>query len=164
MTAPRHLILADGDFGPMTSKTANSIIRYHPERTVAVLDREHAGRTVQDVLGFGGAIPVVASMREGLALGPTAVLIGIAPKGGQLPAEWRAWIGEALDAGCDIWNGLHNFLSDDPDPRREGAGDGTHAARSPARRRPTSRSPRGSPSRWTRSWSSPWVPTATSAR
>jgi uncharacterized NAD-dependent epimerase/dehydratase family protein len=114
MTAPRHLIIADGDFGPMTSKTANSIIRYHPERTVAVLDRQHAGRTVQDVLGFGGAIPVVGSMREGLALGPTAVLIGIAPKGGQLPAEWRAWLGEAIDSGCDIWNGLHNFLSDDP--------------------------------------------------
>jgi uncharacterized NAD-dependent epimerase/dehydratase family protein len=53
-------------------------------------------------------------MREGLALGPTTVLIGIAPKGGQLPAEWRAWLGEAIDSGCDIWNGLHNFLSDDP--------------------------------------------------
>ena len=114
MTAPRHLIIADGDFGPMTSKTANSIIRYHPERTVAVLDREHAGQTVQDVLGFGGAIPVVGTMREGLALRPTAVLIGIAPKGGQLPAEWRAWLAEAIDSGCDVWNGLHNFLSDDP--------------------------------------------------
>jgi uncharacterized NAD-dependent epimerase/dehydratase family protein len=114
MTALRHLIIADGDFGPMTSKTANSIIRYHPERTVAVLDRQHAGSTVQDVLGFGGAIPVVGTMREGLALKPSAVLIGIAPKGGQLPAEWRGWLGEALDAGCDIWNGLHSFLADDP--------------------------------------------------
>lgn len=114
MTAPRHLIIVDGDFGPMTSKTANSIIRYHPERTVAVLDREHAGRTVQDVLGFGGPIPVVGSMRAGLALGPTSVLIGIAPKGGRLPDEWRGWLGEALDAGCDVWNGLHSFLSDDP--------------------------------------------------
>jgi len=113
MSEPRYLIIADGDFGPMTSKTANSVIRYHPERTVAVLDREHAGRTVQDVLGFGGAIPVVGSMREGLALGPSAVLIGIAPKGGQLPSEWLAWLGEALDAGCDIWNGLHTFLSND---------------------------------------------------
>ena len=131
MTAPRHLIIADGDFGPMTSKTANSIIRYHPERTVAVLDREHAGRTVQDVLGFGGAIPVVASMREGLALGPTAVLIGIAPKGGQLPTEWRAWLGEALDAGCDIWNGLHNFLADDPTLAAKATGQGPHAPRSP---------------------------------
>jgi uncharacterized NAD-dependent epimerase/dehydratase family protein len=114
MSDPRYLIIADGDFSPMTSKTANSIIRYHPERTVAVLDRQQAGQTVQDVLGFGGAIPVVGSMREGLARGPSAVLIGIAPKGGQLPSEWRAWLGEALDAGCDIWNGLHNFLTDDP--------------------------------------------------
>jgi uncharacterized NAD-dependent epimerase/dehydratase family protein len=115
MIAPRYLIIADGDFGPMTSKTANSIIRYHPERIVAVLDRQQAGRAVQDVLGFGGGIPVVGSMREGLTLGPSAVLIGIAPKGGQLPAEWRGWLGEALDAGCDIWNGLHTFLADDPE-------------------------------------------------
>lgn len=114
MSDPRYLIIADGDFSPMTSKTANSVIRYHPERTVAVLDRKQAGRTVQDVLGFGGAIPVVGSMREGLALGPTAILIGIAPKGGQLPSEWRTWLAEAIDAGCDIWNGLHTFLADDP--------------------------------------------------
>ncbi|HEX2219287.1 MAG TPA: DUF1611 domain-containing protein [Gemmatimonadales bacterium] len=114
MDQPRYLIIADGDFGPMTSKTANSIIRYHPERTVAVLDRQHAGRTVQEILGFGGNIPVIGSMREGLLLGPSAVLIGIAPKGGQLPKEWRTWLGEALDAGCDIWNGLHSFLGDDP--------------------------------------------------
>jgi len=113
MAAPRYLIVADGDFGPMTSKTANSVIRYHPERTVGVLDRRHAGRQVQEVLGFGGAIPLVGSMREGLALGPSAVLIGIAPRGGQLPAEWRAWLAKALDAGCDLWNGLHTFLADD---------------------------------------------------
>jgi len=114
MTQPRYLILADGDFGPMTSKTANAIVRYQPERVVAVLDRRLAGRTVQDVLGFGGAIPVVGSIRDGLALRPNAVLIGIAPVGGRLPDEWRAWLGEALDAGCDLVSGLHTFLSDDP--------------------------------------------------
>ena len=114
MTASRFLIVADGDFGPMTSKTANSVIRYLPDRTVAVLDRQQAGKTVQEVLGFGGRIPVVGSVREGLALGPTAVLIGIAPQGGRLPDEWRAWLAEALDAGCDLWSGLHTFLSDDP--------------------------------------------------
>ena len=111
---PRFLILADGDFGPMTSKTANSVIRYLPDRVVAVLDRSQVGRSADDVLGFGGAIPVVGSMREGLALHPTAVLIGIAPQGGRLPAEWRAWLAEAVDAGCDLWSGLHTFLADDP--------------------------------------------------
>jgi uncharacterized NAD-dependent epimerase/dehydratase family protein len=114
MTQPRYLILADGDFGPMTSKTANAIVRYQPDRVVAVLDRRLAGQTVQDVLGFGGAIPIVASVRQGLALGPNAVLIGIAPVGGRLPDEWRSWLGEALDAGCDLVSGLHTFLSDDP--------------------------------------------------
>jgi D-glutamate N-acetyltransferase len=113
MTSPRFLIVADGDFGPMTSKTANSVIRYLPDRTVGVLDREHAGRSAQDVLGFGGALPVVGSMREGLALGPTAVLVGIAPQGGRLPEEWRSWLAEALDHGCDLWSGLHTFLGDD---------------------------------------------------
>jgi uncharacterized NAD-dependent epimerase/dehydratase family protein len=114
MAAPRFLIIADGDFSPMTSKTANSVIRYLPERTVGVLDRQQAGMTVQQVLGFGGGIPVVGSMKEGLALGPEAILIGIAPQGGRLPAEWKSWLAEALDARCDLWSGLHTFLSDDP--------------------------------------------------
>jgi len=111
---PRFLILADGDFSPMTSKTANSVIRYLPDRVVGVVDRVHAGKTVQQVLGFGGDIPVLGSMAEGLRRKPTAVLIGIAPAGGQLPEEWRAWLAEALQAGCDLWSGLHTFLSDDP--------------------------------------------------
>ena len=111
---PRFLIIADGDFSPMTSKTANSVIRYLPDRVVGVVDRVSAGKTVQEVLGFGGAIPVVGSMREGLARKPDVVLIGIAPAGGRLPEEWRGWLAEALDGGCDLWSGLHTFLSDDP--------------------------------------------------
>ena len=114
MTAARYLIVADGDFGPMSSKTANAIIRYQPGRVVGVLDREHAGRSVEDVLGFGGRIPIVGSIGEGLALGPDTLLIGIAPVGGRLPEEWRGWLAEALDAGCDLVSGLHTFLSDDP--------------------------------------------------
>ena len=133
MAAPRFLILADGDFGPMTSKTANSVIRYLPERTVGVLDRQHAGKTAQDVLGFGGAIPVVGSMRAGLNLKPDAVLIGIAPQGGRLPEEWRTWLGDALDAGCDLWNGLHTFLGEDPTlaAKAKAAGRKIHDLRKP---------------------------------
>ncbi|MDH5282644.1 MAG: DUF1611 domain-containing protein [Gemmatimonadota bacterium] len=114
MHGTRYLILADGEFGPLTSKTANSVIRYLPDRIVGVLDRVHAGRTIQDVLGFGGSTPVVATMREGLAFKPDAILIGIAPMGGRMPEEWRAWLLEAIDAGCSLWSGLHTFLADDP--------------------------------------------------
>ncbi|MBX3147899.1 MAG: DUF1611 domain-containing protein [Gemmatimonadales bacterium] len=115
MDTPRYLIIADGNFHPLESKTANSVIRYHPSRVVAVLDRRTAGKTVQDVLGFGGATPIVASIEEGLAFKPTAVMIGIAPAGGRLPDEWKGWLIKSLDAGADLVSGLHTFLSDDPD-------------------------------------------------
>jgi uncharacterized NAD-dependent epimerase/dehydratase family protein len=113
--AHRFLILADGQFGPLTSKTANSCVRYFPDRVVGVFDRAQAGKTVQDVLGFGGAIPVVGDFAAGLdtGAGATAVLIGIAPAGGRLPAEWREWMRVAIERGKEIWNGLHTFIGDD---------------------------------------------------
>ncbi|HEX9705032.1 MAG TPA: DUF1611 domain-containing protein [Gemmatimonadales bacterium] len=116
-TAAQHrfLIIADGQFDPLTSKTANSCIRYFPERIVAVLDRSQAGKTAQDVLGFGGAIPVVGRLEDGLTRGATVVLIGIAPMGGQLPSEWRDWLRTAIERGLEIWSGLHTFIGDDPE-------------------------------------------------
>lgn len=112
---PRYLILADGAFGPFTSKTANGCIRFTPEQVVGVLDTVSAGRTVQDVLGFGGAIPVVASVAAGMALQPTILLIGIAPTGGRLPDDWRPIIRDAISAGLHVWSGLHFFIGDDPE-------------------------------------------------
>ena len=113
----RFLVIADGQFGPLTSKTANSCIRYFPERVVGVFDRDQAGKTVQDVLGFGGTIPVVGDFERGLALGrgATAVLVGIAPMGGKLPPEWRGWLRHAIERGLEIWSGLHTFIADDPE-------------------------------------------------
>ncbi|MGH7721155.1 MAG: DUF1611 domain-containing protein [Gemmatimonadaceae bacterium] len=109
----RFVILAEGQFGPLTSKTANSCIRYTPERVVAVIDSRRAGRTVHDVLGFGGDIPVVDSLRPALRRKPTALLIGTAPQGGKLPTEWRAIIRDAIEHDLEIWNGLHTFVSSD---------------------------------------------------
>ena len=116
-TAHRFLIIADGEFGPLTSKTANSCIRYFPERIVAVLDRKQAGKTAQDVLGFGGRIPVVADFERGIGQGQgaTAILIGIAPPGGRLPDEWKGWLRTAIERGLEIWSGLHTFVADDPE-------------------------------------------------
>ncbi|HEX6058253.1 MAG TPA: DUF1611 domain-containing protein [Gemmatimonadaceae bacterium] len=114
----RYLVLADGSFGSFSSKTANACIRYSPERVVAVLDSTKAGRTAQEVLGFGGAIPVVASLEEGLRLRPNALLVGVAPQGGQLPPEWRSVVRGAIEAGLDVWSGLHFFIGDDPELAR----------------------------------------------
>ncbi len=109
----RFLVLAEGSFGPLSSKTANACIRYVPDEVAAVLDRGTAGRIAQDVLGFGGNIPVVADFPSGLAHRPNALLIGIAPAGGQFPDAWRPIVCDALRAGLDVWSGLHTMLGDD---------------------------------------------------
>ncbi|HKO16746.1 MAG TPA: DUF1611 domain-containing protein [Gemmatimonadaceae bacterium] len=130
---PRFVVLAEGSFSPLRSKTANACIRYTPEHVVAVIDSTQAGSTAQQVLGFGGAIPVVASLAEGLTKYPTALLIGIAPPGGQLPPSWRALLLEAIDRKLDLWSGLHTFLSDDAQLARhaEAAGVEIHDLRKP---------------------------------
>jgi uncharacterized NAD-dependent epimerase/dehydratase family protein len=112
---PRYLILADGAFGVHTSKTAVGCIRFTPEQVVGVLDTVNAGKTVEQVLGFGGAIPVVASVAAGLALNPNILLIGIAPTGGRLPDAWRPMLRAALESKLQIWSGLHVFIGDDPE-------------------------------------------------
>ncbi len=124
--SPRYLILADGLFGPETSKTANACIRYTPERVVGVIDATRAGRTAGEVVGFGGDIPVVATLDEGLALSPNALLIGIAPAGGQIPPEWVQLVRRAIEHKLEIWSGLHSFLGDIPElvetARKHGVG------------------------------------------
>ncbi len=111
--AIRFVALAEGAFNVFRAKTASAVIRYTPEQVVAVIDSTRAGSRVQDALGFGGDIPIVTSLQQALVHRPNALLIGIAPPGGQLPAEWRALVLTAMDAKLDIWSGLHTFLSDD---------------------------------------------------
>ena len=113
LTGYRYLVLAEGLFGPQTSKTANSAVRYLPDRIVAVVDSRQAGRTVGEVLGFGGGLPVLRTVDEGLGLGATALLIGIAPQGGQLPEDWRPALRKAMEAGLHLVSGLHFHLGDD---------------------------------------------------
>jgi uncharacterized NAD-dependent epimerase/dehydratase family protein len=111
----RLLILADGKLGVFDAKTATSVVRYRPDDVVAILDREHAGKTAHDVLGVPARVPIVATLAEGLALQPDTLVIGISPAGGALPEPWRALIREALTAGLSLISGLHVFLADDPE-------------------------------------------------
>ena len=116
MSQPIFVILAEGKLGLETSKTAASVVRYLPERVTALIDSRHAGRTAQEVLGVGGGIPVVGSLAEALAIterAPEALLVGIANRGGTLPTELRAVLVAAVDAGLDVWSGLHDRLMAD---------------------------------------------------
>ena len=78
-----------------------------------MLDSTTAGQTAHDVLGFGHGIPVVSTFEAGLSYGPNALLIGIAPAGGQFPKAWRTIVIKALQNGFNVWSGLHTMLGDD---------------------------------------------------
>ncbi|MBM4160254.1 MAG: DUF1611 domain-containing protein [Ignavibacteria bacterium] len=109
------LILAEGRFSPLKSKTANAVLAYLPQEVVAVVDSTKAGLTAQQVLGYGGNVPVIRTLKDGLEFGPTHMLIGIAPAGGKLPEIWCEMLRETLKARLHILSGLHTILSDDPE-------------------------------------------------
>jgi uncharacterized NAD-dependent epimerase/dehydratase family protein len=109
----RILAVAEGRFSPLKSKTANGAIAYLPGEVVGVVDSTKAGMTVQQVLGYGGEIPVLRTLEEGLRLHPTHMLIGIAPPGGRLPEVWRDLVRQSIKARLHILSGLHTILSDD---------------------------------------------------
>jgi uncharacterized NAD-dependent epimerase/dehydratase family protein len=130
---PRYLIFSEGQFGTPASKTGNSVIRYSAPNVAAVLDSRLAGKTVHDVLGYGGAIPVVASVQEDIAHGADSLMVGIAVPGADLPAPARAAIKESIERGLHIWNGLHTFIADDAElgPLAKNKGVEVHDVRRP---------------------------------
>jgi len=112
---PRYLIYSEGQFGTPASKTGNSVIRYSADQVVAVVDSRHAGKTVSDVVGFGGDIPIVDSIDTGLRFAPDALLVGVTMHGAGFPSGLTSALRVAIDRGLEIWNGLHKFVGDDPE-------------------------------------------------
>ncbi|WP_135304030.1 DUF1611 domain-containing protein [Haloarcula amylovorans] len=96
---------------PDRSKTAVGLLRYGDHEVRAVVDREHAGQRVRDYLPDVQDAPIVASMDEVPEV--DALVIGISPIGGAFDESWRADVRAALERGCDVLSGLHDFLEDD---------------------------------------------------
>ncbi|GCF11700.1 DUF1611 domain-containing protein [Dictyobacter arantiisoli] len=115
----RIAILAEGLFGWHYGKTATGVIRYSQDTTVAVIDSTQAGQDVAHALQrpIGEGIPIVQDITEALTYQPDTLLIGIAPRGGALPASWRWQILNAIEHGLNIVSGLHVFLGDDEELR-----------------------------------------------
>ena len=111
----RIVILAEGLFGWHDAKTAIGVIRYGTDTVVAVIDSTKSGQDVAQALktDVGRGIPIVRDINEALEYQPDALLIGITPRGGLLPSEYRWQLLTAINAGMDIISGLHVFLSDD---------------------------------------------------
>lgn len=111
------MILTEGKLGIFSSKTATSLIRYCPEETACVLDSKAArtGKPLESFIGIGQGIPLVRSVKAGLAFKPTELLIGISPVGGELPQAWRKIVLQAIAAGLHVVSGLHHELNADPE-------------------------------------------------
>jgi uncharacterized NAD-dependent epimerase/dehydratase family protein len=58
---------------------------------------------------------VVATVADALQYEPTVALVGVATQGGRFPPAWRDLLKDAIRAGLDLENGLHEFVSDDPE-------------------------------------------------
>ncbi len=109
----------EGALGEDIGKMGYGVMRYSRNPFVCVIDSRHAGKQVGDVLSLEGTyvrpealrIPVVGSVSEALALGPEAMILGIAPLGGLIPEAWYPGLDEAAAAGLLIVNGLHDQLA-----------------------------------------------------
>lgn len=98
-------------------KTAIGLLRYGPYKVVAGIDSDHAGRTLDDLIGFGGCIPIFATIQDALnRVGRfDALFVAVSHPGGQLVPEMRPPIREALMAHVSVVSGLHTILSQDPE-------------------------------------------------
>ena len=115
-TGRSWLVMADGWLMSRNAKTAHGVLRYARDSVAAIVDREHAGHTLSEVMpALGRDAPIVGSVGDGLAYGPTSLLLGVATAGGWMPPEWRPSLVEAIEAGLDVASGLHRFLRDDPE-------------------------------------------------
>jgi uncharacterized NAD-dependent epimerase/dehydratase family protein len=105
----RILILGEGfSHDPHHGKTLRGIVRYGPDPVVAILDSRRAGEEHE-------GIPIVRTVEDALAFSPTVAIVGVATQGGRFPPAWRDLLKGCITAGLDVENGLHEFVSEDPE-------------------------------------------------
>ena len=52
---------------------------------------------------------------DALCFGPTTAVVGVATQGGRFPPAWRELLKSCIAKGLHLENGLHQFLTDDPE-------------------------------------------------
>ena len=106
----RVAILLHGGIKGSHGKTGLAFLRYSQTEIVAIIDREAEGESLARLTGIQRNLPIVRDVASALIERPDILLIGIAPSGGQLPADLLVEIETAVRSGLSIINGLHTPL------------------------------------------------------
>ncbi|KAA3438536.1 DUF1611 domain-containing protein [Rufibacter hautae] len=114
------IILTDGLLRQYPAKTAHGLIRGTERfRIIGVIDAACAGQDAGEIVdGQKRNIPVYADLTDFLENSPETAqycLVGIAPKGGKLPASMKKTIAQAIKEKMNIVSGLHEYISDMPE-------------------------------------------------
>jgi len=107
----RIIIHSDNPIKAVYSNIESDLVRYLHGEIIGIIDRSNAGKTAEDVFGFGGDIPVAATLDEFLTLKPNYLLIGASSFKGTFPMEWYPMVIKALQMRIHILNGLHQPLN-----------------------------------------------------
>ncbi|RDY62039.1 DUF1611 domain-containing protein [Flagellimonas nanhaiensis] len=97
----------DNDSGKM----GFGLMRFSKHPIACVIDSKYAGKTVDEAVDLPYNIPVVASVKEAIAMQSEIMVLGIAPSGGRFPMEWDEPVSQALTHGLSLINGLHDDLN-----------------------------------------------------
>ena len=114
----KALIITDGLLDDTHAKTAHGILRGSTRfEVIGILDHVHHGKEAVEVVeGAQSGVPIFASLESALERcddTPDCLIIGIATEGGVLPGHLRNVVLDAINAGLNIVNGLHETLGDD---------------------------------------------------
>ncbi len=105
INTPYLLFLGDAP-DQLAAKVAQGISDWRPEQSVGQFRLPGCGADV----GLGDM-----TLAEAKAAGAKTLVIGVANRGGEISAAWRAVLVEALEMGFDIASGLHNLLRNEPE-------------------------------------------------
>lgn len=114
------IVYCEGSFGALDGKTANGLVRHSQlYEIVSIIDSEKCGLDSGMVLGDEpNGIPIHEDLTHALALigfVPGYFIFGMAPASGMLSERERVVLLDAIGRGMNVVNGLHEFLSDDPE-------------------------------------------------
>ncbi|WP_440056974.1 DUF1611 domain-containing protein (plasmid) [Pseudoalteromonas sp. T1lg65] len=117
---PTAIIYCEANFTKSDGKTANGLIRQSSNfRILSVIDSEMAGLDSGYVLdNKRNGIAIYSSLNEAFQMANEPVnffIYGLAHSNGLLSTIDRQVMLEAIACGMNIVNGLHQYLSDDPE-------------------------------------------------